>query len=182
MYARRQPSMRTWASSRVSQRSRLRHASRRVPWKDSTAPFSQGLPGAIKRVVTPTRCSQSRTAVAVNSGPLSDRREVGGPRATKRGANRASTSSLRSRRATSRRRHARVYASTMARIRSGRPSAVRSKTKAWDQTWRGRSARRRISEPSASQRRPRWGCFAGTRQPSWRHSRATRVGLTRQPS
>ena len=32
---------------------------------------------------TPTRCSQSRTALAVNSGPLSDRRYVGGPRSTK---------------------------------------------------------------------------------------------------
>ena len=36
----------------------------------------------MKRVVTPTRVSQSRTAVAVHAGPLSERREVGGPRST----------------------------------------------------------------------------------------------------
>ena len=47
-----------------------------------------GLPGSMKSVVTPTRVSQSRTAVAVNSGPLSERRSVGGPRSTKSGARR----------------------------------------------------------------------------------------------
>ena len=82
--------MRTWASSRVSERSRLRHASRSVPLKDSPEPFSQGLPGSIKSVVTPTRVSQSRTAVAMHAGPLSERREVGGPRSTKSWARRAS--------------------------------------------------------------------------------------------
>ena len=117
--------MRTWASSRVSKRPRLRHSSRSVPLKDSTEPFSQGLPGSMKRVVTPARVRQSRTAVAVNSGPLSDRRYAGGPRSTKSWASRARTASLRSRRATSRLRHSRVYASTRARIRTGRPSAVR---------------------------------------------------------
>ncbi len=59
-------------------------------------------------VVPPTRCSQSRTAVAVHAGPLSDRRNVGGPRSTNSWANRARPSSRRRRRATSRRRPSRV--------------------------------------------------------------------------
>ena len=67
-------SMRTWASTRVVKISQLRHSSRSLPLKDSTEPFSQGLPGWMKRVVTPTRGSQARTALAVNSGPLSERR------------------------------------------------------------------------------------------------------------
>ena len=100
--------MRIGASSRVAKRSRLRHASRRVPLNDSPAPFSQGLPGSMKRGVPPTRCSQSRTAVAVHAGPLAARRNVGGPRSTNSWANRARPSARRSRRATSRRRPSRV--------------------------------------------------------------------------
>ena len=38
------------------------------------AAFSQGLPGSMYRVCTPTRSSQVRSARAVNSGPLSERR------------------------------------------------------------------------------------------------------------
>ncbi len=106
--SRRQPLMRIWASSRVSKRSRLRHASRSLPLNDSPEPFAQGLPGSMKRVVPPTRCSQSRTAVAVNAGPLADRRNVGGPRSTNSWANRARPTSRRRRRATSRRRPSRV--------------------------------------------------------------------------
>ena len=49
----------------------------------------------------------------------------------------------------------------MARIRTGRPSAGRSKTKAEDQTWDGRSARRRTSEPAASQRPAPLGVLPG---------------------
>ena len=36
-------------------------------------PFSQGLPGSMESVLTPTRLNHSRTALAVNSEPLSDR-------------------------------------------------------------------------------------------------------------
>ena len=54
-----------------------------MPLKVSMYPFSQGLPGSMKRVVTPTRASHCRTAVAVSSGPLSERRYAGVPRATK---------------------------------------------------------------------------------------------------
>ncbi len=130
LYSRRQRSMRIWASVRVVQISGLRHSSRSVPVKDSPSPFSQGLPGSMKRVVTPSRRSQDRTAVAVNAGPWSERRDLGGPCRTKRAVRRARTASDRRRRATSMRRHSRVCSSTMVSNRSGRPSCVRSLTKA----------------------------------------------------
>ena len=75
-----------------------------------------------------------------------------------------------------------MCSSTMVRTRSGRPSCVRSLTKSSDQTGCGRSARRRVQEPSVAQRRRRRGAWRGTRSPSWRHSRSTRLGFTRQPS
>ena len=99
--------MRIGASSRVAKRSRLRHAARRVPLNDSPSPFAQGLPGSMKRVVPPTRCSQSRTAGAVHAGPLAARRNGGGPRSTNSWANRARPSARRRRRAMSRRRPSR---------------------------------------------------------------------------
>ena len=136
----------------------------------------------MKSVCTPTRPSQRRTAFAANSGPLSERMCSGTPRATQSSARRASTSCEFSRRATSIARHSRVCSSTIASIRNGRPSAVRSKTKSYDQTWFGRSARRRTIKPSANQSRPRFGCFRGTRSPSSRQSRSTRLWFTRQPS
>ena len=37
------------------------------------------------------------------------------------------------------------------------------------------SGRRRMHEPSASHKRPRWGCFCGTFSPSRRHNRSTRL-------
>ena len=71
--------------ARVVKISGLRPSSRSVPLKDSTSPFSQGLPGSMTSGVTPRRWSQLRTALAVNSGALSERREAGGPRCTKWG-------------------------------------------------------------------------------------------------
>ena len=130
VYARRQRALRTWASVRVVKISGVRPSSRRVPLHASTAPFSQGLPGSMQRVVPPSRRSQDRTAVAVNSGPVSERRELGGPCRTKRAVRRARTSSDRRRRAPAMLRHARVCASTRVRTRSGRPSCVRSRTAA----------------------------------------------------
>src|SRR5262249_19023048 len=72
-------------------------------------PFSQGLPGSMKRVVTPTRASHARTALAVSSGPLAERRDAGVPRATKSSVSCWSTSSELRRRATRMARHSRVY-------------------------------------------------------------------------
>ena len=48
-------------------------SSRSFPLKDSLYPFSQGLPGSMNRVPTPILPSQALTALAVNSGPLSER-------------------------------------------------------------------------------------------------------------
>ena len=55
--SRRQRAMRIWASGRGVKISGLRPASRSVPVQDFRYPFSQGLPGAMTRVVTPSRCS-----------------------------------------------------------------------------------------------------------------------------
>ena len=74
LYSRRQRAMRAFASARVVKISPLRHSSRSLPLKDSPEPFSQGLPGWMKRVVTPTRGSQDRTAWAVRHEEL---RETG---------------------------------------------------------------------------------------------------------
>ena len=182
LYARRQRSMRTWASVRVVQISGLRHSSRSVPVKDSPSPFSQGLPGSMPSVGTPSRRSQDRTAVAVNAGAWSQRRELGGPCRTKSAVRRARTSSDRRRRATAMLRHARVCSFTMVRNRRGRPSCVRSRTQSSDQTGFGRSARRRVQEPSVAQRRRRRRGLRGTRRSSWRQRRSTRLWFTRQPS
>ena len=52
-------------------------ASRRLynfPLNDSSVPFCQGLPGSMNAVSISTVCNQPSSAVAMNSGPLSDRR------------------------------------------------------------------------------------------------------------
>ena len=80
-------------------------------------------------VPTPTRPSHSRTALAVNSGPLSQRMCSGTPRRTNRSESRSSTSSLVSLLATSIARHSRVNSSMMFSIRKARPSRVLAWTK-----------------------------------------------------
>lgn len=77
-------------------------------------------------VFTPRRPSQSRTAVAVNSGPLSERMCSGGPRRAKRSTSTARTSSEFSRRATGTARHSRVHSSITVSILIRHPSRVRS--------------------------------------------------------
>jgi hypothetical protein len=67
----RQRSISTLASSRVSNTSRTRSSSHSFPLKLSAYPFSQGDPGSMESVFTPTRSSHSRTRFAVNSLPLS---------------------------------------------------------------------------------------------------------------
>lgn len=64
-----------------------------------------------------------RTALAVNSGPLSDWMSSDTPRWTKSAASRWSTSSARSWRATFIATHSRVYSSTIVSSRIGRPRA-----------------------------------------------------------
>jgi len=67
-------------------------------------------------------------------------------------------------------------------MRNFLPSWVRLSTKSQDQTWFGRSGRRRMHDPSLSQSRLFFGCFAGTFSPSRRHMRSTRFTFTAQPA
>ena len=69
------------------------------------------------------------TALAMNSGPLSDRICAGGPLVTNSSAKAPSTTSLLSRRATGRARHSRLTSSMIDRIRNLRPSWARPSTK-----------------------------------------------------
>src|SRR5262249_46743120 len=71
LYRTRHRSISTFASSRVSKISPSSNSSRSLPLKLTIYPFSHGLPGSMYNVPTPTRPSQLRTALAVNSGPLS---------------------------------------------------------------------------------------------------------------
>ena len=126
--------------------------------------------------------SQCLSVMAMNSGPLSERICVGIPRLRNRSARIKSTSCERIRRATTEATHSRVYASSIFKIRNGRPSCVRSATKSYDHTWLGRSGRWRTQDPLASQRRARLGCFCGTGRPSCRQIVDTRSFPTLQPS
>ncbi len=65
--------MSTLASVSVVNISRLSNSSLSFPLNDSIYPFSQGLPGSIKSVVTSRSFNHLRTAFEVNSGPLSER-------------------------------------------------------------------------------------------------------------
>ena len=100
--------------------------------------------------------------------------------------NAASTSSLDSRRATTMPRLSRVTSSITVSLRNFLPSWVRSSTEAQAQTWFARSwfarsGRSRMQEPSASHRRPRFGCRCGTFSPSRRQIRSTRLAFTTHP-
>ena len=53
---------------------------RSLPFKNPTQPFFQGLPGSIDAVLVPTPPIQPLTAMAVNSGPYSERMNAGAPR------------------------------------------------------------------------------------------------------
>ena len=89
------------------------------PWENGyVEPFSQGEPGSMNSVVTPSSASQSRTALATNSGPLSERMCSGMPYSRKRSARIQSTSLAVIRRATEIARHSRVYSSTTVSRRS----------------------------------------------------------------
>ena len=57
----------------------FKNSSRILPLNDSIYPFSQGLPGSIKVVLTSNRLSCSPSFIAVNSLPLSERIYSGTP-------------------------------------------------------------------------------------------------------
>ena len=88
-----------------------------------------GEPGSMKRVVTPRSASQSFTALATNSGPLSLLMCLGMPYSRKRSASVMSASWLVIRRCTRMAKHSLVYSSTTVSRRSLRPSWVFSETK-----------------------------------------------------
>ncbi len=144
----------------VTRKPRLqKHSSRSRPLNDLQSPFSHGLPGVTWSVFTPIRPSQCCTALAMNSGPLSDPMCPGGPRVTNRSANAARTASLRKRRATGSARHSRLASPMIDRIRNLPPSCVRRSTKSQDQTWPGYAGLSRLHGPSFSQSRLRLGCL-----------------------
>ena len=175
MYSWRHCSVRTCTSQMVSKISRSKSSSLSLPLKLSTYPFSQGLPGVMKRVVAPTPWSHNRTALAVNSGPLSERRCSGTPRWTMRSPRHSMTWGERNERPTWMARHSLVYSSTTVRRRTGLPSLVRGATKSYAQTWFRRCGLSLTQEPSVSQSRPRLGCLAGTLSPPRRQIRSTRL-------
>ena len=182
LYSWRHCSVRTCTSQRVSKSSRSKSSSLSLPLKLSTYPFSQGLPGVMKRVVAPTPWSHNRTALAVNSGPLSERRCSGTPRWTMRSPRHSMTWGERNERPTWMARHSLVYSSTTVRRRTGLPSLVRRATKSYAQTWFRRCGLSRTQEPSVSQSRPRLGCLAGILSPPRRQICSTRLWFTLHPS
>ena len=99
-------------------------------------------------VFTPTLSSQCRTALAANSGPLSDRMCSGGPCSDEQVGQALQHIVRPSRRATTMARQRRVNSSITHSMRNVRPSSVRSCTKSYDQTWLGRSGRSRTHDPS----------------------------------
>ena len=80
-------------------------------------------------VLAPTPAIQPRTALAANSGPLSERMCAGTPRAMNRSAKVSITSVAPSLRATRIASASRVNSSTTHSMRNLRPSRVRSSTK-----------------------------------------------------
>jgi hypothetical protein len=131
---------------------------------------------------TSAAVSHCRTARAMNSGPLSLRMCPGAPRRRTKPSSTATTSVAFMPRPTSRARHSRVYSSTTLSHFSGRPSLVRSWMKSQAQTWSRPSARRRTQPLALLPSRRRFLFLLGTLRPSRRHSRYTRLRLTRQPS
>jgi hypothetical protein len=68
----RQSSMSTWTSRRLSKTQPLSSSSRRRLLNDSIQAFCHGEPGSMKIEPTPLNRHQSASALATNSGPLSE--------------------------------------------------------------------------------------------------------------
>jgi hypothetical protein len=76
----------TPASSLLRNHSTLRHSSLTLPLKLLHVPFCHGLPGSIRPVWMPSSVIHLSSASDTNSGSLSERRTLGGPRSeTRRG-------------------------------------------------------------------------------------------------
>src|SRR5919199_999607 len=72
--------MTTLASARQENCSTSSSSSRTRPLNDSTYGFCQGAPGSMNADSAAVKRHQSRSALAVNSGPLSQRTCAGAPR------------------------------------------------------------------------------------------------------
>jgi hypothetical protein len=142
-------------------------------------PFSQGLPGSILSVETPTRPSQARSSLAMTSGPLSLQKGFGAPRMAMRSARESITSAPMISRSTFSVRHSRVNSSITESHLIWLPLDVRSKMMSQHQTPSSDSARRRWKPlpPVPRQRLIRFFCIA-TRRPRCK-SRNTRNGPAR---
>jgi len=57
LYSRRHQTVKIWASCRVAKTSRFRSSSRSLPLNDSMKPFSQGDPGSMNGMGTPSSAS-----------------------------------------------------------------------------------------------------------------------------
>jgi len=118
--------------------------------------------------------------VGDESGPLSQRINAGAvPRRWTIRSSVLTVSSAPMRRAAGVARASRVYSSVTVRILIGRPSAVWSERKSSAQTWLGQAA---ATWPGIRLPRRRRRGLAGSRSPSSRHNRCTRLRLQAQPS
>jgi len=118
----------------------------------------------------------------LHSFPLSLRMCPGAPRALITSVISWRTRSPDIERSTSSSTHSRVNSSTTVRKRSGRPMKSLSSTKSQHHTWLGCSASMRSTPLSDTPSLRFLRFFRGTRSPSRRHSRCTRLWFTRQPS
>jgi hypothetical protein len=117
LYCLRQASMRTRASSTLSNSSPLRSSSRSVPLKRSTNRFCCGLPFSMNAATTSCFASQSSNVAAMNSRPLSERKSCGQPCSWKSRSSSLTTSAAPIEPATRQLNATRVYSSTMLRMR-----------------------------------------------------------------
>ena len=109
----------TFASVSVVNIPRLSNSSLILPLNDSIYPFPRGLPGSMNNVFTPIRFSHLLTALAVNSGPLSDLTCFGIPLNMISSNSWSMTSCEVMRRFTSIARHSLEYSSIILSMRNG---------------------------------------------------------------
>ena len=102
--------------------------------------LSVGLPGREKSISTPFRCAHWSSRRPANSGPLSTFSVLGRPRSHASRVSSATTSKARKLALGTIESASRVWASSTARIRIGRPSNSWSETKSMDQTSFGAAA------------------------------------------
>ena len=121
-------------------------SSRVRPPCDSTLGFCQGDPGSMQLVLVLVSRHQSRSALAVSSGPLSQRTKQGQrPRCEETLSKQATVASASIEESARSARDSRVNSSSTCRILILRPEAVTSKWKSRAHTWSGRCARNRLA-------------------------------------